>query len=63
MDLSNYATKFDLKEATGINTSKFSKENLLASLKPDVYKLHIDELKTNLSNPSDVHNDLVENTV
>ena len=50
VDLSNYATNADLKNATGVDTSKFAKNGDLASLK---FKLNIDELKnvpTNLSN-------------
>ena len=33
LDLSNYATKADLKNATGIDISKFAKKINLASLK------------------------------
>ena len=53
LDLSNYATKADLKNATGVDTSKFAKKVDLASLKSNVDKLDIDKLKnvpTNLSN-------------
>ena len=32
LDLSNYATKADLKNATGVNTSTFVKQADLASL-------------------------------
>ena len=49
----NYATKADLKNATGADTSKFAKKFDLANLKPSVDKLDIDKLKnvpTNLSN-------------
>ena len=52
-DLSNYTTKTDLKDATEIDTSSFTKKIDLASLKSDVDKLHIDKLKnlpTNLYN-------------
>ena len=52
LDLSNYATKADLKNVTGVDTSDF-KKNDLAYLKSDVLKLDIDKLKnvpTNLSN-------------
>ena len=41
LDLSNYATKTDLKNATGIDTSKFSKKDDLANLKSNVDKLDI----------------------
>ena len=50
--LSNYATKTDLKNATGIDTS-FAKKVDLASLKSNVNKLDIDKIKNishNLSN-------------
>ena len=53
LDLSDYATKEDLKNATGVDTSKFAKKIDLASLKSNVDKLDIDKLKnvqTNLSN-------------
>ena len=49
----NYATKTDLKKATGVDTSKFAKKVDLATLKSNVGKLDIDKLKnvsTNLSN-------------
>ena len=45
LDLSNYATKADLKNATGVNTSKFVKQVDLASLKLEVDKLDIDKLE------------------
>ena len=45
LDLSNYATKADLKNATGVDTSKFAKKVDLASLKSEVDKLDIDKLE------------------
>ena len=36
LDLSNYATKADFKNATGIDTSDFAKKTELANLKSDV---------------------------
>ena len=45
IDLANYATKTDLKNATKLNTSDFAKKIDLAHLKSDVDKLDIDELK------------------
>ena len=45
LDLSNYATKTDLKNATGIDTSTFAKKVDLASLKSNIDKLDIDKLK------------------
>ena len=53
LDLSNYATKADLKNATGADTSKFAKRVNFVNLKSNVDKLDIDKLKnvqTNLSN-------------
>ena len=45
LDLSNYATKADLKNATGVDTSKFAKKIDLVNLKSNVDKLDIDKLK------------------
>ena len=53
LDLSNYAAKTDLKNATGVDTSSFAKNIDLASLTSNVDKLDIDKLKnvpSNLSN-------------
>ena len=53
LNLSNYVTKVDLKNATGINTSKFAKKLDLLNLKSNVGKLDVDKLKnvqTNLIN-------------
>ena len=41
IDLSNYATKIDLKNATGIDTSELAAKSDLASLKAEVDKLDI----------------------
>ena len=46
MGLSNYATKFNLKNATGVFTLQFAKRDDLANLKIEADKLDIDELKT-----------------
>ena len=45
LDFSSYATKLYLKNATGVDTSKFARNSDLASLKPDVGELDIDKLK------------------
>ena len=45
VDLSNYATKSDLKNATGIDTSKVAVKSDLTSLKAEVDKLDIAKLK------------------
>ena len=67
VDLSNYATKADLKDATGIDTSNFAIKSNSASLKSEVDKLHIDKLvpvPVDLSKVSDVvKNDVVKKTV
>ena len=45
LNWSNYATKADLKIATGANTSKFAKKIDWANLKSDVDKLdNVDKL-------------------
>ena len=44
LDLSNYATKADLKNATGVVTS-FAEKTDIANLKSVVNKLDIDKLK------------------
>ena len=40
-----YATKADLKNATGVDTLKFAKNVDLASLKSEIDKLDIDKLE------------------
>ena len=45
LDLSNYATKSDLKIATGVDTSIFAKKVDLANLRSNVDKLDIDKFK------------------
>ena len=46
LGLSNYATKSDLKGATGIDTLKCAKETDLANLKSDADELDINSRKT-----------------
>ena len=53
IDLSNYTTKSDWKNATGTDTSKLSSKSDLGNSKTEVDQLDIDKLKllpTNLSN-------------
>ena len=52
--LSNYATKADWKNETGVDTLDFSKKTDLANLKSDVDKLDIKRLKYVPSNLSDL---------
>ena len=44
VDMSNYATKADIKNISHIDTSRFALKSNLGSLKTDVDKLHIDKL-------------------
>ena len=46
LDLSNYATKTDLKNATEVNRTDFARNTDLADLKSDVDKLDIYRLYT-----------------
>ena len=50
LNLSNYATKADLKNAIGVDTSDCAKKTDLANLKSDVDKLDLDKLKNVPSN-------------
>ena len=50
LELSNYSTKTDFKNAKGIDTSSFAWKIDLASLKSNVDKLDIDKLKKVLTN-------------
>ena len=61
VDLFDYATKTDLKDATGIDTSNFAIKSNLASLKTEADKLDIDKLVPVLSDV--VKNDVVKKTV
>ena len=45
VDLSNYATKTDIKNISPVDTSSFAPKSNLASLKTEVDKLDIHELK------------------
>ena len=45
LDLSNYATKADLKNATGVDTSKFANKVDSANVKSNVDRLDSDKLK------------------
>ena len=66
-DLSNYATKTDLKNATHVDTSSFALKTNLVNLKTEVDKLDIEKLApvpVDLSKLRDVvKNDVVKNTV
>ena len=67
VDLSNYATKTDLKNVTHVDTSSFTLKTNLANLKTEVDKLDIDKLapvSVDLSKLSNVvRTDVVKKTV
>ena len=67
VDLSNYATKADIKNISHVDTSSLALISNLASLKTEVDKLDIDKLvpaPVDLSKLSDlVKNDVVKKTV
>ena len=65
LDLTNYATKTDLKNITHVNVSSFSSKTNLAALKTEVDKIDLDKLKTtptDLAKLSNVKNDVVKKT-
>ena len=67
LDLTNYATKNDLKNTTDVDVSSFASKTNLAALKTEVDKIDTDRLKTaptdsaKLSNA--IENDLVKKIV
>ena len=67
LDLTNYATKTDLKNITHVDESSFASKTNLAALKSEVDKIDVDKLKTasvdlaQLTNA--VENDLVKKPV
>ena len=67
IDLSNYATKADIKNISHVDTSSFALKTNLASLKTEVDKLDIDKLvpvPVDLSKFSDVDkNDVAKKAV
>ena len=62
VDLSNYATKTDIKNISHVDTSSFALKSNLASLETEVDKLDIDKL---VLNPADLSKlrDLIKNEV
>ena len=66
LDLTNYATKKDLKNITHVDVSTYASKTNLAALKSEVDKIDVDKLKTTptdlakLSNA--VKNDVVKKT-
>ena len=69
LDLTNYATKTDLKNITHVDVSSFASKTNLAALKIEVDKIDTDKLKTALKNNADlakltnaIENDVVKKT-
>ena len=66
VDLSNYATKTDLKNVSHVDVSSFALKSILASLKTEIDQLDIDKLvpvPVDLSKLSDVvKKDVVKKT-
>ena len=66
LDLTNYATKTDLKNITHVDVSSFASKTNLAALKTEVDKIDVDKLKatpTDLDRLSNlVKNDVVKKT-
>ena len=64
LDLSNYATKNDLKNITHIDVSSFASKTNLAALKTEVDERDVDKLMTTLTDlaklTNAVENDLVD---
>ena len=66
LDLSNYATKTDLKNITHVDVSSFASKTNLAALKTEIDKIDTDKLKTaptdltKLANA--IENDVVKKT-
>ena len=58
VDLSNYATKADIKNITHIDTSEFALKTNLASIKTKVDKLDVDKLKISPNNLSNLKNEV-----
>ena len=46
LDLSNYATKTDLKNVTHLDVRRFASKTNLASLKTEVDKIDVEKLRT-----------------
>ena len=65
LDLSNYATKDDVKNITHVDVRSFASKTNLAALKTEVDKIDVDKLKTtpaDLAKLSNVKKDVVKKT-
>ena len=63
IDLSNYATKTDIKNISHVDTSSFALKTNLASLKTEVDKLDIDKLVPVLADLNKLSNVVKNNVV
>ena len=60
IDLSNYATKADIKDISHVDTSSFALKTNLANLKTEVDKLDIDKLKPLTDDMSNLSNVVID---
>ena len=62
LDLSNYATKHDVKNKTHVDISRYATKTNLAALKTEVDKIDVDKLKTVIDDLAKLSN-VVKNEV
>ena len=63
LDLSNYATKKDIKDITHVDTSSYALKTNLAALKTEVDNIDTDKLKTVPNDAAKLSNDVNKNDV
>ena len=63
LDLTNYATKNDLKNITHIEVSSFASKTNLAALKTEIDKIDADKLKTTPADLAKLTNAIEHNVV
>ena len=63
LDLTNYATKTDLKNITHVDVSSFASKTNLAALKTEVDKIDVDKLKTTPADLAKLSNVVKNNVV
>ena len=63
LDLTNYATKADLKNITHVDVSSFASKTNLAALKTEVDKIDTDKLKTAPADLAKLTNDIESDVV
>ena len=65
LDLTNYATKTDLKNITHVDVSSYASKTNLSAIKTEIDKIDVDKLKTvpdDLAKLSNVKNEVVKKT-